>query len=94
MAAELRGVNAFLRRALYRHEQVVRITEGAKTVIRELFDAYLADPGQMPAEHASRLPLQQTVVDYLAGMTDRFALKEHQRLTGAAIDLNGQTTYT
>ena len=90
MAADLRQVNGLLRRALYRHEQVVRTTEGAKVVVRELFDAYLAVPTQMPAEHAQRLPLQQTVVDYLAGMTDRFALREHHRLTGAAIDLHGE----
>ena len=87
MGAELRGVNAFLRSALYRHQQVVRTTEGAKRVVRELFDAYLAQPDQLPAEHACRSPLQQTVVDYIAGMTDRFALSEHRRLTGAAIDL-------
>ena len=87
MGGELRQVNAFLRRALYRHEQVVRTTEGAKTVVRDLFDAYLAQPEQLPAEHARRLPLQQTVVDYIAGMTDRFALKEHRRLTGATIEL-------
>ena len=87
MGVELRRVNALLRRALYRHEQVVRTTEGAKRVVRELFDAYLAQPEQLPAEHARRLPLQQTVVDYIAGMTDRFALSEHRRLTGEAIDL-------
>ena len=90
MATELRHVNGFLRRSLYRHAQVVRTTEGAKGVVRDLFDAYLADPLQMPAEHARRLPLQQTVADYLAGMTDRFALREHQRLTGRTIDLHGQ----
>jgi dGTPase len=87
MASELRQIGAFLRRALYRHEQVVRMTEGAKTVVRELFDAYVACPEQMPVKHARRLPLQQAVVDYLAGMTDRFALKEHRRLTGSCVDL-------
>ena len=87
MAMQLGEVKAFLRRALYRHEQVVRTTEGAKAVVRDLFDIYLARPEQLPAEHACRLPLQQAVVDYLAGMTDRFALKEHQRLTGRAIEL-------
>jgi dGTPase len=81
-AVELREVGAFLRRALYRHEQVVRTTEGAKSVVRELFDAYLASPQQLPSDHSRRLPVQQTVVDYIAGMTDRFALREHERLTG------------
>jgi dGTPase len=92
MGGELRQVNAFLRRGLYRHEQVVRTTDGAKTVVRELFDAYLAQPRQLPAEHARRLPLQQAVVDYIAGMTDRFALKEHRRLTGATIELGDPRT--
>ena len=39
----------------------------------------------MPAEHAERLPLQQAVLDYIAGMTDRHALREHGRLMGAVI---------
>ncbi len=87
MRNELQQVNVFLRGALYRHQQVVSTTEVAKAVIRDLFDAYLATPKKMPAEHAIRLPLQQAVVDYLAGMTDRFALKEHRRLTGFAVGL-------
>ena len=91
MTVELRQVNRFLHSALYRHAQLVRTTEGAKAVVRGLFDAYLAEPAQMPAEHARRLPLQQAVVDYLAGMTDRFALKEHERLTGAPLETGGGT---
>ena len=91
MTVKLRQVNRFLHSALYRHAQVVRTTEGAKAVVRGLFDAYLAEPAQMPAEHARRLPLQQAVVDYLAGMTDRFALKEHERLTGAPLKTGGVT---
>jgi dGTPase len=76
-------LKSFLRRELYRHPQVVSTTDGAKAVVRDLFAAYLGDPKQMPADHARRLPLQQAVVDYIAGMTDRFAVSEHQRLTGA-----------
>jgi len=89
LATEMREVHAFLRRALYRHEKVVRTTEGAKRVVCELFDAYSDAPDQMPVDHAWRRPLQQVVVDYIAGMTDRFALKEHERLMGSAIDLSG-----
>ena len=80
-------VQALLRRELYRHPRVARTTAGAKTVVRTLFDAYRADPGQMPQSHAVRVPRLQAVVDYIAGMTDRFALSEHQRLTGSVIDL-------
>ena len=94
MTVELRQVNRFLHSALYRHAQVVRTTEGAKGVVRDLFAAYLGDPAQMPADHARRMPVQQTVVDYLAGMTDRFALREHHRLTGVAIELQGPAVRT
>ncbi|MDE2300707.1 MAG: deoxyguanosinetriphosphate triphosphohydrolase, partial [Burkholderiales bacterium] len=80
MAAGVAQVKAFLRLALYRHPQVVHTTEGAKQVVRELFAAYLARPREMPESHAQRLPLQQAVADYIAGMTDRYALSEHARL--------------
>jgi dGTPase len=72
----------FLRTNLYRHARVVDTTERAKAVIRDLFEAYRADPTQMPAEHAQRTKLHRSVADYIAGMTDRFALREHERLTG------------
>ena len=72
----------FLRTNLYRHPQVVETTDRARQVIRDLFDAYSSDPTQMPAEHAQRTGLHRSVADYVAGMTDRFALREHERLTG------------
>jgi dGTPase len=88
MAAGVVEVKAFLRRELYRHPRVVYSTDGAKTVVRQLFQAYLAQPDQMPASHAERRPRLETIVDYVAGMTDRFALREHRRLTGFAIELS------
>jgi dGTPase len=51
-------------------------------VVRELFDAYMADPTQMPADFAARPDIARSVADYIAGMTDRFAGREHERLTG------------
>jgi len=75
----------FLRENLYRHPQVVDTTERAKVVIRELFAAYLDRPAEMPAAFAARDDRVATVTDYIAGMTDRFALKEHQRLTGRTL---------
>jgi dGTPase len=75
----------FLRDKLYRHPQVIDTTERAKTVIRDLFDAYLHDPSQMPAGFARRSDTVRAVTDYIAGMTDRFALKEHHRLTGSEL---------
>jgi dGTPase len=84
----------FLFAQLYRHPQVVETMAQAKQVITELFQLYCAAPQEMQAGFAlrSRSPhpatwdagpaLQRSVADYIAGMTDRFASREHYRLTG------------
>ena len=77
-----REVKAFLRSGLYRHPRVVQTTQAARQVVADLFDAYSADPAQLPATHALRTPQHRAVADYIAGMTDRFALREHARLFG------------
>ena len=79
MAQHSAHLKRFLRTNLYRHPQVTDTTDRAKQVIRDLFDAYCADPVQMPPEHAQRARRQRGVADYIAGMTDRFALREHER---------------
>ena len=71
-----------LMRALYRHPQVMRTTAAAREVVRELHAAYLAQPREMPADFAAREDLHRSVADYIAGMTDRFATREHRRLFG------------
>ena len=82
MRQAITQLKRFLFRALYRHPQVVAQTERGKTVVRELFTAYAGQPGEMPAEHAGRPDVHRAVADYVAGMTDRFAVREHERLTG------------
>ena len=72
----------FLFASLYRHAQVQEKRTRAEQVLRELFAIYLGDPSQLPADHAGQADLPRACADYIAGMTDRFALKEHQRLTG------------
>ena len=72
----------FLFASLYRHPQVMHTTGQAKQAVRELFEAYLAQPGEMRAEFTAREDRHRAVADYIAGMTDRFALREHERLTG------------
>jgi dGTPase len=62
--------------------QVMHIMGQAKQAVRELFEAYLAQPSEMRAEFAAREDRHRAVADYIAGMTDRFALREHERLTG------------
>jgi dGTPase len=85
LAAEVAQVKSFLFEQLYRHPRVMATTEGARQVVELLFEAYLADPAQLPADHAQRLPRQEAIADYIAGMTDRFALREHERLTGRTL---------
>ncbi len=78
----------FLFAALYRHPQVRQSTERGRQVVGELFAAYLSRPTEMPADYAGRARRERAVADYIAGMTDRFALREHQRLTGQALFAN------
>ena len=85
MASASAKTKAFLMRELYRHPQVVETTASAKLVVRELFEAYVADPAEMPTDHATRAPVLDAIADYIAGMTDRFALREHRRLTGRIV---------
>ena len=79
---ELSALKSFLFATLYRHPQVLRTTAAARTVVSELFAAYRACPGEMSADFAAAADAPRAVADYVAGMTDRFALREHERLTG------------
>ena len=84
MRARITELERLLFRALYRHPQVVANVERGRTVVAELFAAYLADPAEMSAEYEAAVEADRAraVADYIAGMTDRFALREHERLTG------------
>jgi dGTPase len=90
MRQQSAALKRFLLANLYRHPQVMHTTGQAKHVVRELFQAYRAEPRQMPAKFADRAEradgdpavLARAVADYIAGMTDRFAAREHERLTG------------
>ena len=85
MRAQSAELKRYLFANLYRHPQVVHTTSQAQQVVRELFAAYTAQPGELRAEFASRPDRERAVADYIAGMTDRFALREHERLTGRRI---------
>ena len=76
------SLKSFLMHNLYRHPQVTQTTVQAKQVVRELFDAYRCAPQQMQSGFAARPDTPRAVADYIAGMTDRFAGREHERLTG------------
>jgi len=79
----------FLRRNLYQHYRVLRMTTKASRVVNDLFGAFMADYRLLPAQyHAlsaemasnSRASLARVIADYIAGMTDRYAIREHRRL--------------
>ena len=84
---EHQALKRYLFRNLYQHERVQAMTQNAGHMLEQLFDAYLRDPGEMPdefavpAEAGDRRQRARTVADYVAGMTDRFAIAEHARLT-------------
>ncbi|MBB3177315.1 dGTPase [Variovorax sp. Sphag1AA] len=82
MRRESSELKRFLFRNLYRHPRVMATTEQAKEVVRDLFEGYLADAAQMPERYAERADRHRAVADYIAGMTDRFAIREYERLTG------------
>jgi dGTPase len=88
MRRKLRGLKTFLFDNLYRHERVLGMTGRAQRIIADLFAAYMAEPGCLPPQHRARVQAgsgsgkARAVADYIAGMTDRYAMKEHRRLHG------------
>jgi dGTPase len=80
-----RALKRFLHERMYRHYRVNRMSSKARRVVRELFQLFLAEPECLPGEWRSltggnKVETARVVADYLAGMTDRFALDEHRRL--------------
>ncbi len=89
---ELKEIRRFLFTRMYRAPSVVEMRERVTIVVDDLFAAYLAEPALLPGEwraDVARAPdqraLARLVADYIAGMTDRFALQEHARLNGGEI---------
>ncbi len=73
----------FLMEKLYRHYRVMRMSNKAKLFIKELFKVYNENPEQLPSETQKKIPLdgvRRVVCDYIAGMTDRYALDEYKKL--------------
>jgi dGTPase len=85
MVSQVQNMKSFLFKHLYRHPQVMEMTNNAQTVVRELFDAYLSRPQEMSSDFSRREETPRAVADYVAGMTDRFATREHERLTGRSL---------
>jgi dGTPase len=84
MRSQTRELKHFLFTHLYRHTQVMDTMGKAKQIVRTLFETYVASPTEMHQddEVIKEISIHRQVSDYIAGMTDRFALREHERLTG------------
>lgn len=83
MRRRSRELKDFLYKNLYRHWRVVRMAVKAERIISDLFNAYREEPTILPKhvqENISKWGLERTICDYIAGMTDRYAIEEHQKL--------------
>ena len=88
------AIKAFLKRRMYRHERVMRVMRDAEQLVSDLFARYQSDPAAMPAEWLPSEGQAETeaerarrIGNFIAGMTDLFALTEHQRLFDSTPDL-------
>lgn len=79
-------LRAFLKKNMYRHYKVNRMMGQGARVVRELFSLFITDPDLLPTEHRDKCDLQDETVtarvicDYISGMTDQFAIREHEKL--------------
>ncbi|HOR77448.1 MAG TPA: deoxyguanosinetriphosphate triphosphohydrolase [Anaerolineaceae bacterium] len=83
-----RELKDFLFSNLYRHYRVVRMAAKSESIVTELFNIYQANPKTLPTEVQESIPergLERTICDYIAGMTDRFAIDEYKRLFDADV---------
>jgi dGTPase len=86
MAAADRAIKAFLFPRMYRHPRIMRIMGDAQTVVADLFARYMRFPGDLPWRNKPA-PAPREVADFIAGMTDRYALSEHARLFDSTPEL-------
>lgn len=85
MEEKNRELRQFLMQNFYRHYRVMRMTQKARRLLSDLFYAYVEEPSQLPRETLRRVEeepegIHRVVCDYIAGMTDRYALQEHRKL--------------
>jgi len=88
LRAEADELKRFLHDNLYRHYRVMRMTTKAKRIVRELFAAFYDEPRLLPVDHQARAAQDKAraIADYVAGMTDRYAIREHRRLYSVGDD--------
>ncbi|UCH48325.1 MAG: deoxyguanosinetriphosphate triphosphohydrolase [Betaproteobacteria bacterium] len=84
-------LQSFLRAKLYKHYRVQRMANKARRVVRELFSAFLEGPALLPPEYQDRAQddAPRAIADYVAGMTDRYAIKEYRRIFAVDVSSEG-----
>ncbi len=88
MVAADKAIKQFLFVRMYRHDRVMRVMGDAQQIVRDLHALYAARPGEMPEEwRTERANDLRSVADFIAGMTDRYAIQEHRRLFDVTPDL-------
>jgi dGTPase len=92
MQRDLDQLRAFLATHVYRHRRIARIMDDAGSVVRDLFKRYSEEADALPPEWRGSAPRDtrayaRHICDFIAGMTDRYALAEHRRLFDATPDL-------
>ena len=80
MVEAQREMKRFLGKNLYQHREVLRMARKAHRIVGDLFSAFLDDPRMLPPAYRSDGEQARRIADYIAGMTDRYAMKEHRRL--------------
>ena len=95
MTADLSALRSFLHENMYRHYKVNRARSQAKRIVKSLFELFFSEPETLPPEWRARYEgargkdngarLARVVCDYIAGMTDRYAMREYRRLFGVEI---------
>ena len=87
MAAADRAIKGFLFPRMYRHARIVRIMADAERVVSDLFERYIRCPGDLPPRDGAAGEGARAIADFIAGMTDRYALSEHARLFDSTPEL-------
>ncbi|MBT8472533.1 MAG: deoxyguanosinetriphosphate triphosphohydrolase [Marinicaulis sp.] len=91
MAEDVKGLRGFLHQNMYRHFKVNRARSQAKRIVKSLFDLFFSEPETLPPEWRARYEgadearRARAVCDYIAGMTDRYAMREYRRIFGVEI---------
>ncbi len=83
MSEQLKALKGFLMHKMYRHPRMVANAVRARRIIEDLYRGYLNDPGSLIGPSAARIrtePVEVVVADYIAGMTDRFAVRMHEKI--------------